>query len=514
MHGPEDFDLLIIGGGITGAFLALDSALRGFSVALVEKGDFGAATSAASSKLLHGGVRYLQQLRFSKVHESAVERIRLLNMAPQLVRWVPFVVPTYKGLAKGRPFLMAGMTLYRLLCMGEGSRVRHPQLRLPPDRLLDSTEIRELVPGLKRQGLTGGYLFHELHMTSSERMTLAVMATAVQHGAKVWNHAPVDGYVLGGSRVAGVRGRDLVGGSTYELRARVVLNAAGPWIPQLNCSLPGGGKLRPITGLSRGAHIVTKPITRGCAVALPTTRRSGAALDRGGRHVFVIPWRGRSLIGTSYGPHDTGLDSVRPSARDIQELLDDVNAALGSSVIDTQDVDHAFAGIYPLVAEDLDPGAYQGTGDYQVLDHEREEGIAGLFSVLGAKYTTARLLAERAVDAACRQLGAQGRPCQTRTVTLADPGSAIEALVRGEPRLGVELSPGAGVRAADVVHAVSDEMAWRLEDVVFRRTGLGTLGDPGPAALARAAALMGDVLGWDDERRLAEIARVREYFPR
>ena len=422
----RQYDVLIVGAGITGACLAFDSALRGLTVALIDKGDFGAATSAASSKLLHGGLRYLQQLRFDKVRESAQERIHFQNLAPHLTHYVPFVVPTYRAISKSKTLLNAGMLLYTIMCAGQRCLLRDPGKRVPAGRGLRPTQVLARIPGLAPAGLTGGRLFYESHMCSSERMTLAFVDSASRAGAVVVNYIAADRFLVVGDRVCGVEATDRLGssfgdgrGDTFEIRARVVVNAAGPWIRRLNAQLESRSVTPILTGMSKGTHIVTPPLTDGCAVALPTRRPSQSAIDRGGRHVFIIPWRGHSLIGTTYGPYHGDLDDLQPTVDDAQELIEEINSALGPGTLSLSDVRYAFAGLYPLVDEQIRPAVYQGTGDYRVVDHEETDGVAGLFSVFGAKYTTARLLAERAVDRIVASLG-KGAACgRTRQVSLA-----------------------------------------------------------------------------------------------
>ncbi len=558
------YDVLIVGGGITGACLAFDAALRGLTVALIDKGDFGAATSAASSKLLHGGLRYLQQLRFDKVRESALERIYFQNLAPHLTHYVPFVVPTYRSLSKSKTLLNAGMLLYSTLCAGQHRLLRDPAKRVPAGRGLGREQVRARIPGLADAGLTGGRLFYESHMRSSERMTLSFIDSATRAGAVVVNYIKAERFLVDGDRVLGVEATDClaagagadastdqpIGGDavgTFEIRASIVVNVAGPWIRRLNAQLQTRTVAPVLTGISKGSHIVTRALTDGCAVALPTCRPSQAVVDRGGRHVFIIPWRGHSLIGTTYGPYHGDLDDLRPTIADAEELIEEINSALGPGTLSTADVLYAFAGLYPLIDDDIRPAVYQGTGEYRVVDHEARDGVAGLFSVFGAKYTTARLLAERALDRIAGRLGKGAESGLTRKASLASGdipdleqfraqqheryaalptvtidhlvnhyGTACGALVElAESAAGLadELAPGRGVIAAEAIWAARSEMACRLDDFVFRRSGLGTLGHPGNAALERAASLMGAELGWDPTRRAMEVERVVRQFP-
>ena len=344
------FDVVIVGGGISGACLAHDATLRGLTVALLERGDFGGATSAASSKLLHGGIRYLQQARVDKVRESARERAHFQRIAPHLTRWVPFLVPTHRGVARGRLLLQCGMRLYDLLSRPANDLIRDPAKQVPQGPFYDRPALAQRAPELAaRPDVTGAQVLYESHLHSTERMTLAFVKSAARQGAVVANYAAVEGVLraAGAGRVCGVAATDVLTGQSFEVKARIVANAAGPWLPGLNDSLQIGRLHRPITGFSKGVHIVTRQIMQPFAVAVPTTRRSGALLDRGGRHVFAIPWRGHSLIGTSDRPYTGPLDIVGPTEEDVADLLTDIGTALPGAAMARRDVVHAFAGLYP-----------------------------------------------------------------------------------------------------------------------------------------------------------------------
>lgn len=539
------FDVVVIGGGITGACLAHDAALRGLSVALIERGDFGGATSAASSRLLHGGIRYLQQLRLDKVRESAQERTHLRRIAPHLVRWVPFLVPTERSLARGRWLLAGGMALYALL---GGADESGGDFRVPSGTYLGRTALGREAPALAADSrFDGAFVLNECHLHSSERMTLAFLKTAVAHGAVVANYMACHGLLREGERVAGVRARDVEGGDEIRIRATVTVNAAGPWLPGLNDSFGVGPLRRRVNGFAQGAHIVTRQILPRYAVALPTERASGALFDRGGRHVFVIPWRGHSLIGTSNRPFRGEPGAVRPGAQDVAGLVDDVNRALPSAALRGDEVRHAFAGLYPLTARRIQASVYQGAGDYQIVDHDRQGPAEGIVSVLGARYTTARRVAELATDLVCRKLGRAGAACRTREMPLvgfvSDTASlrrrlaeghageldspVVESLLRhygeeaedvlrsaaGDPSLLRRVGAERETIEAEVAYAVDHEMAGRLADVVFRRTGIGMLGHPGASLLERCAAIMAARLGWSAARRAEELRATVTGFP-
>ena len=539
------FDVVIVGGGISGACIAHDAALRGLAVALVDQDDFGGATSSASSKILHGGIRHLQQLRFDKVRESLRERDRLRRIAPHLVQWVPFLTPAGATLRRGRGPLAGAFGLYASL---GGTAEPRDRVRMPTGTYLDRRALGRVAPALtEATDFAGAFVLNECHLHSSERMTLAFVKTAAANGAVVANYVTVDGLLRAGRRVVGVRARDVESGADFPIRARVTVNAAGPWLAAMNDRFAAGALRRPVTGLALGAHVVTRQLHADFAMALPTPRASRVVVGRGGRHVFVIPWRGHSLIGTSNRPFDGHADFVRPTDGDVAELLQDVNQALPSARLVRADVRHAFAGLYPLTARRLAPEVYQGIADYQIVDHGRSGGPDGFVSALGAKYTTARALAERATTVVCAKLGHRRMPCRTGETPLvggdlADPpalrrrilsrcgervaSGTADALMRSfgseardvlgdvgrDASASCRLAPGRDTVEAEIRFAVRREMARQLADVVFRRTGLGTLGHPGDGCLDRCAAIMADELGWTAAHRAEQLRRTRALF--
>jgi glycerol-3-phosphate dehydrogenase len=540
------FDLVVIGGGITGACVAYDAAQRGLAVALVERRDFGGATSAASSKLIHSGIRYLQQAQVHKVRESARERAVFRRIAPHLVTDVPFLIPTYADLLKGRAFMQAGLWAYRIVCAGV-ERDLAAEARTPGDAFYSRAALLERHRELEGlDAVTGAWVIHELHLRSSERTTLAFLKAAAACGASAVNYVSAIGFHLEQGRVAGVDALDVESGRRLRIRTSMVVNAAGPWTPGVN-QLAGARHLeRPITAYSKGVHLVTRQVLAGAAVALPTRNLSKAVVTRGGRHLFVIPWRGCSLIGTTNVPHEGPPDTVAVTERDVTDFLAEINSAMPSAALTREDVAYAFAGLYPLTEPVVRPGVYQGTGEYQLVDHGRHGGPDGYLTALGAKYTTARRLAERAVNLVVGKLGARAE-CRTATTPLlhafAGPvpagtrelagqsalaideaeaahlashyGTEAFALLdraAADPGLAERAAPGRESRLVEVAHAVEWEAALHLADVVFRRTGIGTLGHPGRECLERCASVMARRLQWDDTRTDREIAEVEAAF--
>lgn len=540
------FDLLVIGGGITGAFLAHDAVLRGLSVALVEKDDFGGFTSSASSKLLHGGVRYLPKGQVWKVRESYREAAIFQHIAPHLTRWLPFLIPTQSGsLMKGKAAMHIAMGLYGLCSAGLDRLIADPAKRPPRRAFLGREEVRAKSPLLAElPGLTGAQILWESHMHNSERMTLAVIKTAVRGGAQVANYCAVKRLLSNGGRVTGALIHDRIGGQEFPLKAKFTINAAGPHVQAINQSLPGLQLKRRVTAFSKGAHLVTKPLAADYAMALTTGKKLEGIVSRGGRHCFIIPWRGRSLIGTTNVPFTGNLDEVRVTAADISDFLGDINSALPGLNLSPEDVHYSFCGLYPLIAKDVQTDTYQGTGEYQVIDHQ-QQGVQGLLTVLGAKYTTARRVAEQGMDLAMNKLGYAGSRCQTATTRLEEgaidsiqsfqadcrrqyghelPQSILDELCRnhgavmhqliaaGRQQNLLQPVEGSDVLAIEIEYAIREEMAMTLDDLIFRRTGLGTIGHPGSAVLSSCAGRMASVLGWSEDERQRQLAAVNARY--
>jgi glycerol-3-phosphate dehydrogenase len=489
------FDIVVVGGGITGATIAHDAALRGLSVALLERQDFGAATSAGSSGILHGGIRHLQRGDLVKARASMRERAYLHRVAPHLSEPLPILVPARRRALQSGALLRAAAAAYKILTSDEGRLVGIEQ-RMPPPAWLSRSETTALVTAFDRDGdVTGALLLYERRMRSAPRMTLAFIETAVTNGAVVANYCGVDRLLRRGSSVVGVRARDRLSGTEIDVRARLVINASGPWLTGLLSTI-GAPTRREAAWPSKGMHIITRPLVRGCGVALATPHRSRAIFSRGGRHLFILPWRDHSQIGTTNSPYTGSPDDVWPDRSDIQTLLDDVNRAMPGANLSYADVTHAFGGLFPVSRPNASADVYQGTGEHAIVDYDVSAGIDGLVSVLGSKYTFARLVAERAVDLAQRKLGYSTSPCVTAEATLVDACA-------GRP----------ATTAAQVLCAVEQEMAIHLDDVVCRRTSLGAVGHPGPEVLHACARLMAPALGWLHADLLAEVAATDSKFP-
>ena len=400
----DNFDLVVVGGGITGAGVALDAASRGYSVALVEKSDFAAGTSSRSSKLIHGGLRYLQNFDLGLVREALLERSLLVKLAPHIVKPLPFVVPTFGGKRPDRVLGM-GLNMYDVMSWRRG---RDESEAWSPERhrTIDGAEVIEMVPALAGREPTAGYLFYDCQ-TDDVRLVLTVLAEAERFGAVIANACDVTGLVERDGHAAGVLVRDVLGGGEFELCADNVVNATGVWADRLRPEELYSEEEVPRIRPSRGTHLT-----------LPRELldvRAGAIAPAGGdRTVFVLPWLGRTLVGTTDNDYEGSVEHVPPSDDDIAYLLEAVNGFFGTE-LGAADLTGAYAGVRPLIS----------TGDpKKSVDISRKaelyETSSGLVTITGGKLTTWRRMAKMAVDRIVERDGREA-PCRTDEIPLGAP---------------------------------------------------------------------------------------------
>ena len=509
----EHFDVVIVGGGVTGAGAALDAASRGLSVALIEQRDWAAGTSSRSSKLIHGGLRYLEQLDLALVLEAKREQSLMLGrLCPHLVRPIPFLYPLTHYVWE-RAYVGAGVLLYDLMA-------RHRDI--PRHTHLGRRSALELFPSLRGSGLKGAIVFHDA-LVDDARHTLALARTASLHGAALASSARAEEFILTGSRVTGVRARCLETGRALTIRGDQVINATGVWTDEVQ-SLAGRGRIH--VRASKGIHLVVpRDRIHGDSGLILRTKKSV---------LFVIPWKHHWIIGTTDTDWDLDLAHPAASRRDVDYLLDHVNAVLAEPLT-RDDIEGVYAGLRPLLHGETD--------DTSELSrkHAVSQSVSGLITVAGGKYTTYRVMAKDAIDLAARGLdrrvpasctdrtplvGAPGyHAFHNRRQSLADEsglhvtqiehlltrfGSRIEeilALIADRPELGKPLVGAPSYLTAEVYYAASHEGALHLEDVLTRRTRISIeTFDRGLEAAPRVAELMGEVLGWDEATRARELA--------
>ncbi len=480
------FDVLVIGGGITGAGVARDAALRGLRTALVERDDFGSGTSSRSSRLIHGGVRYLEHRHFHLVFEASRERRTLLRIAPHLVRPLRFTWPVYQGARVPGWKLGAGLLLYDALALWRNV-ARH--------RRLTAAAVLGREPGLEPRGLTGGAEYFDA-ATDDARLTLANALAAAEADAVVVNHAEV--CAIGRDdrgRATGARVRDAITGAEVTATARVIVNATGPWSDAVrrlaDPTAPPG-----VQG-SKGVHIAVPAARVGNHGAVTLL----SAVD--GRVMFVLPAGLHTIIGTTESETAASPADVRASAADVAYLLESVNAAFPGARLARADVRAAWAGVRPLAASGQASDAARASREHEIV---REP--SGVVTVTGGKLTTYRAMAAEVVDTVEAALGAE--PVATRTHVVPLPGAsrvaAVDALASGDPALGEPLIAGLPYRRADLVYGVRCEMAETLSDLLMRRTRIAfETPDAGRSVAQPVADVVGRLLGWDAAARRAAV---------
>ena len=518
----DPVDLLVIGGGITGAGIARDAALRGIRTALVDKGDFGGATSSHSSRLIHGGLRYLEHGELHLVFEASHERRVLLAIAPHLVRPLAFLFPVYRGSRPPPWKLRVGMWLYDLLAGFHNTHMH---------RWLSRKQVARLEPRLRTKDLRGAALYYDAQADDA-RLVVATLRSAAQAGALVANYAAATSFLKSDGSVRGAVVRDTLDGRTHTVRALTVVNATGPWVDAVRASDDprSGPLLRP----TKGTHVAVPRARIGHAHAVTLI----SPVD--GRVMFVLPWGDLSYIGTTDTDDAASPDDVRASGADVVYLLRSANARFPDARLAPRDVVATWAGLRPLLAppSDRDLSTSQVSREHRVV-----EAPSGLITIAGGKLTTYRVMGRDVVDRVAQRLRAlDGRPLPRRPATDQSPlpggetsdldvlvaalrareisetlarhlvhhygseAAGVLNLVDGDRSLGEAILPGRPEIWAEVVHTVEREMAVRLSDVLVRRLHL-FYEDPahGTGAAPAVAARMAKLLNWDPSRQEAEV---------
>ena len=479
----DTFDVIVIGGGITGCGVARDAAMRGLNVALVERDDFASGTSGRSSRLIHGGIRYLEHGQLHLVYESIRERQTLLRIAPHLVKPLAFTWPIYRGARVGKLKLSAGLFLYQLMA-GRRS-LKHSTLT--------AAQTLEREPHLTGEDLTGGAVYYDA-CTDDARLVIANALAARQLGAAMLSHTSVTDIIRHREKAIGVVTRSQHSEKVREIRGRVIVNATGVW----QNAFDGDDRARRVRG-SKGAHIGVARERIGNRDALTLI----SPLD--GRVMFCLPAGSQAIIGTTDTWTEASPETVHASAPDVDYLLRSANAYFPQARLTPDDVISAWAGIRPLAsAGAANPSAVS-------REHAIAADRSGVINVTGGKLTTYRSMAAEIVDWVQEALGMPKKVAPTDAVELpgADRGNEITRIQRGDASLSTPLVGGLTYTGAHLVYAVQKEMAQTLSDLLIRRTHLAfETRDHGKSVSSRAADIVAPLLGWDDRTKNA---RIRDY---
>ena len=527
------YDLIIIGGGITGASVAYEAATRGLNVALFEKADFGEATSAATSKLIHGGLRYLKNFEYGLVRESLTERRVWENIAPNFVYPLPFMIPTYSNFKNNKAILFIGMVLYDILSFDKAFTWDKSK-KLPLHRTISAKKTRSIENCIPDNKLTGSSIYFDCQNINPERLTLGVLNSALVFGAKAANYAKVKSFINENKSVKGVNVVDLLSGKEHSFTADLTINCTGPWTDIVLKSAYSENISENHIRRSEGIHIITEKLCHSHAITFMT---------KDGRHVMIMPWRNHSIIGTTDKMYNGSPDDYKVSKESIQSLLDEINENYGFEKLKYSDVQFAYGGLRPLV-DDQTKESYESSRKYEIFDNAKE-GLDGLLTVEGGKYTTSRKLASQVLKKVSKKLKRDIGFSVTNKKYLVDSDiksmeSFIYQLVLRYPqfsqatinyigrnyglqchtifRLALYDKPLAmvlnddGEILAEVVYVIKKEMAYTLSDIFFRRTGIGTLGYPGDETFNLVVKTAKENFKWDNQKTQEEVDKVMEIF--
>ena len=467
--------MLVVGGGIYGLTIAYDAAQRGLSVALVDRGDFGAATSFNHLKTIHGGLRYLQSADLRRMRESVRERRAFAVMAPRFVAPLAFAMPTGASLTRNPIAMKVALAIDALVARDRNEGVDDAR-HLPEGRVIAGQECREVFDGVLRT-VASAAVWHDYQTVNGDRLTLSFAIAAANHGAALANYTEVMGPLNGKGTPHCVRTRDNLTGDMFDIRARVLVNATGPWSAALLD--PTGRQAQ--WPLLKAMNLVTSRPARNAAVVAPT---------RGGRALVLLPWQGRTLVGTSESVDERRPDDQDARRTEVDAFLAEINETFPALQLKPAEVTMVHRGVVPASTVN---GRVSLLGHSRIIDHSNA-GSPGLLSVIGVKYTTARLTAERVVNLILTKLRRAPLPCRTAGTKL--PGASLEDRDPTDP----------------ITHAVREEMAQTLNDVLIRRTGWGAAGYPGDAIAVDCANRMQAELRWSDDQKARELETLKRFY--
>lgn len=490
------FDVVVVGGGIQGACVARDAALRGLSVALIEQADFCSATSHNSLKTIHGGIRYLQHLNFRRAIESIREQQIFLRTAPHLVQPLNFLMPAYGYGMRGPLALGAGIGLFELLnalvSLRDGNRPGWPK-----GRVMRAAACQALAPGIDPHGLSGGALWADAQVGFADKAVLQILQQAVDHGACAANRVQAEQLCFSApdsGSVCGLKATDMRTGHRFEIQARAVVNATGPWAADW-IKQAGGARLSLKVGLVKSMNLVTSKPALPYALAVKSARASDSRVDRAKRMFFVVPWQGRAVIGTTHFTYRGPSGSLETDPEEIAAFVDEFNTACPAMGLALDDILYCYQGLTPGDGKAAEDGAK--LHESKIVDHAATDGISGMFSIVSTKWTTARLTAEQTVDRLLRQWN-EHRSCRTRQTPLPDCPDM--------PHDTCGLS-GAQLRGFVAAH-IEHTQAFRFSDIVLRRTNDLVLGRMRAEQFALILQTLADHFDWPAEQRREEAQQV------
>jgi len=542
----EEFDLVVVGAGIYGVATAWDAALRGLKVALIEKGDFGSATSANSLKTIHGGLRYLQNLDIKRMRESIRERWILMKIAPHLVYPLQVIMPTYAKKLKSRPAMFAALIANDIVGF-DRNRLDDPHKYMPNGRIISIDEVRKFIPGYTKYNMSGGALWYDCQCSNTERLALSFVLSAVKKGAVAANYVKAVGLLKKGNQVTGLQVRDELTGEKFDIKSKMIVNNSGPWVDRIIRETNSGEKFPLSTAMN---IVVNRKILNNSAAGLSGPYHyvhPNGTEYKSHRILFFSPWRDYTIIGTNHLPYHGDPDQYKVTEAEIQDFLSVVNTAYAAAEIKREEISYFYGGFLPMAGINPVSGEVQLQRHYKIYDHSLTDRIDGIISVVGVKYTTARDVGEKTVDWVLKKMGKNSGKCLTDEVTLVGGNigrfnNFIDDAILHKPQeltekqmkhLGhnygssypqileygktdaswLQAVPESDeVIKAEILHSMREEMAMKLADVIQRRTDLGSGKHPGKACVAAVAEIMANELGWDNARQAQEIKETNQIY--
>ena len=507
-----EFDVLIIGGGSHGACAARDAALRGLRVALVDKGDICGATSHNSLKTIHGGIRYLQHLNFKRVLESIKEQKIWLRTAPHLVRPLPFLMPTYGYGARGPLAMFAGIALFRLFSLGRNRHLK-PNRKLPNSRVLSKQACLELSPEVDQSGLTGGALWYDAQVEHADRAIMQIAEHASELGAVVCNHIKVVSLIWSQNSVVGAKVRDEITNIEFEVNAKTVLNAAGPWASEI---LAPHESIKTNVSLIKSMNLVTNRPAPKVAIAVQSSLSSDSMVGNTKRLYFSVPWLGKAVVGTTHFSFSGRPDELTVDHHEITDFIEEINTAYPALKLEAKDILYCYQGLSPeghsqeghsqeteaeetRNQESREDQKQQTHNSMQlheskVIDHSQQHKVEGMVSIFSVKWTTARLVAEQAINLVCKKLGKN------------DKGNTDVTPLQDKLNLPYGLSGLSDSEITDFCDShIDHSMAMNLSDVLLRRCNDAVLGDLDFHTAQVVARHMQSRLDWDEEQQQKQL---------
>jgi glycerol-3-phosphate dehydrogenase len=543
-----EYDVIIIGGGIFGACALWEAAHRGLSACLVEKGDFCEATSANHYKMVHGGIRYIQHGDIPRLRESSIERSAFLRIAPHMVTPLPVVIPTYGHGMKGKEILRLGMFLYDSFTADRNYKIPDKDRKIPFCYSISKEKVQQLFPGIKSEGLTGAAIFNDAQMYNPPRLALSFIKSACSLGADAANYVQAEQLLFSDNKCFGVLAKDSISSEVFSIKGKIILNTAGPWA--YNFLRKSGITLKSKPSFSRDtAFVLNRPALNQFALATTLkTKDVDSVIDRGGRHVFIVPWlnRNRLMIGVWHVVWGKTEYKVFVTENEINEFISEVNEAYPKLELKREDIAFVNTGL-TLFGERTPGSKRMSFGKRSLLiDHKTSDGMDGIVTLIGVRATMGRAMAEQAINLISQKLEKEIPESKSKYFPLygGDFSSfksleseiysrwgnvidknALKALahnygskydevlneVRNDNRLA-KLIGNSDVTKAEVIYCIRNEMALKLKDIVMRRTNLGTAGYPGKENLEICADIMAGELKWSAEKKSKELDEAEEYY--